>query len=89
MTTRTKKRIDFFSAGCSLCEDALRTVRVLACDSCDITVFDVKSDAGKSKAKSYGVTRVPAVAVDGRLADCCNQGAVNADTLRKLGVGAA
>lgn len=84
----TKRNVDFFSAGCALCEDALRTVRELACDSCDITVLDMKSDAGKSKARGYGVKRVPAVAVDGRLADCCRQGEVNAETLRALGVGA-
>jgi len=88
MTTRTKRKVDFFSAGCPLCEDALRTVRDLACDSCDITVIDVNSDAGKSKASGYGVRRVPAVAVDGQLADCCRQGEVNAETLRALGVGA-
>ncbi len=84
----TKRKVDFFSAGCPLCEDALRTVRDLACDSCDITVYDMKTDAGKSKAMGYGVKRVPAVAVDGRLADCCHQGEVNAETLRTLGVGA-
>lgn len=84
----TKKKVEFFSAGCPLCEDALRTVRDLACDSCDITVLDMNSDAGKSKARGYGVKRVSAVAVDGRLADCCRQGDVNAETLRALGVGA-
>ncbi len=83
-----KRKIDFFSAGCPLCEDALRTVREVACDSCDITVLDMKSDAAKSKAREYGVKRVPAVAIDGQLADCCRQGEVNAETLRALGVGA-
>ncbi|HXG70597.1 MAG TPA: thioredoxin family protein [Gemmatimonadaceae bacterium] len=85
----TRRKIDFFSAGCPLCEEALRTVRDVACDSCDITVLDMKSDAGKSKARGYGVKRVPAVAVDGQLADCCHQGEVNAETLRGLGVGVA
>lgn len=89
MTTTTKRKVDFFSAGCSLCDDALRMVRDLACDSCDITVHDMKSDSGKAKAMAYGVKRVPAVAIDGRLADCCGQGEMNAGTLRALGVGAA
>jgi len=43
--------------------------------------------AAQAKAKQYGIRRVPAVVVDGRLADCCRQDAVNPATLRAAGVG--
>ncbi len=33
------------------------------------------------------MTRVPSAVVNGILADCCQTGAVNADSLRALGVG--
>ena len=49
----------------------------------------MKDESTQKKAKQYGVMRVPAVVVDGTLADCCQTGAVNADSLRALGVGSA
>ena len=33
------------------------------------------------------VARVPAVAVDGTLADCCQAGVIDVDALRALGIG--
>ncbi len=38
------------------------------------------------RAKDLGVRTVPAVAVDGKLLDCCN-GGVDEQTLRAAGVG--
>ena len=42
---------------------------------------------GMAKARAYGVTRAPSVVVNGRLADCRRQGAVDETVLRELGVG--
>jgi glutaredoxin len=85
-----KKRIvEVFTAGCPVCEETLQLVRSLVCPSCDLQVLDLCTDpAAQAKARQYGVKRVPAVAVDGTLADCC-QGGVNLSTLRSLGVGVA
>lgn len=82
-----KRIVEVFVAGCPCCEDAVNLVQSLACDSCDVQVRDMRSDkTAQSKAKEYGVKRVPAVVVDGRLAGCC-EGGVQAETLRALGVG--
>ena len=84
----TKRTIEIFSAGCSCCDDAVKLVRSIACPSCDVQVLDMRTDkTAQAKAKQYGVKRVPAVVVNGRLADCCQQGAVDVNTLRGLGVG--
>ena len=86
----TKRTIEVFTAGCPCCEDTVKLVQSLVCPSCDLQILDMRSDkAAQAKAKQYGVKRVPAVAVDGKLADCCQQGPVDADTLRSLGVGTA
>lgn len=61
-------------------------MRSISCESCDVQVLNMRSQAAQAKAKQYGVRRVPAVVVNGRLADCC-QGAVSTETLRELGVG--
>ncbi len=85
-----KRTIEVFSAGCPCCQETVKLVQSLVCPSCDLQILDMRSDkAAQAKAKQYGVKRVPAVAVDGKLADCCRQGSVDADTLRSLGVGAS
>ena len=85
MTLRT---IEVFTAGCSLCDDAVQLVQSLTCSSCSVEVLDMKDESAQQKAKQYGVTRVPSVVVTlSILADCCQTGAVNADSLRALGVG--
>jgi thioredoxin family protein len=82
-----KRTVEVFTAGCGLCNDTLARVRQLACESCDVQVHDLTSDAGMAKARAYGVTRAPSVVVNGQLADCCRQGAVDDGVLRELGVG--
>jgi len=48
----------------------------------------MRNDASaQAKAKQYGIAGVPAVVVDGALADCCKTGGVDEATLRKLGIG--
>ena len=82
-----KRVVEVFSAGCPCCEEAIQLVRSMTCESCDVRILDIRSDeAAQSKAKEYGVRRVPAVVVNGQLAECC-QGAVSAETLREMGVG--
>jgi len=85
-----RRTIEIFTAGCPACEEAVKLVQSIICPSCDLQVLDMRNDkAAQERAKQYGVRRVPAVVVDGRLADCCQQGAVDASTLRSLGVGVA
>jgi glutaredoxin len=82
-----KRTVEVFTAGCSICDEALEAVRDAVCESCDLQVHDMKTKPAQAKARQYGVKRVPAVVVNGRLADCCRQGAVDIGTLQRLGVG--
>jgi glutaredoxin 3 len=82
-----KRQVEFFSAGCPCCEDALKLVESLLCPSCELTLLDMRTDkAAQAKARKYGVKRVPAVAIDGKLAGCC-EGGIDAKTLAQLGIG--
>jgi predicted DsbA family dithiol-disulfide isomerase len=47
----------------------------------------MKTKPAQAKARQYGIKRVPAVVVDGQLAECCQQGPVDVKTLQRLGVG--
>ncbi|RME45090.1 MAG: glutaredoxin [Deltaproteobacteria bacterium] len=86
-----KRRIEVFTAGCPLCEDAVQTVRNMACPDCEVIVYDLRegcgTDACREKAGDYGIQAVPAVVVDGVLADCCRERGIDPATLRTLGVG--
>jgi glutaredoxin 3 len=84
MTSRT---VEVFTAECPVCEEAVELVRELICESCDLQVVDMKTAAGQAKARQYGVKRLPTVVVNGRIADCCDQGSVDVGDLRNLGVG--
>ena len=84
-----KKRIvEIFSAGCPCCDEAIQLVQDTACPSCEVQVRDMVSDEeAKAKAKQYGIQSVPAVVIDGKLADCCVGRGVKEDSLRAAGVG--
>lgn len=83
-----KRTIEVFTAGCPRCDEAVKLVQSLACPSCDVQVLDMRNDqAAQARARQYGVQRVPAVAVNGALAGCCQAGAVDGKVLRGLGVG--
>jgi len=84
----TQKRIiEIFSAGCSVCDQAVEQVKDIACPSCEITVLDMNDPDVAKRAEGLGVKSVPAVAVDGKLADCCSNRGIDAETLRAAGVG--
>ncbi len=82
-----KRKIEVFSAGCPACEDTIELVNRIACPSCDVSILDMREPAVAKRAKSLGVRSVPAVVIDGRLADCCSgRGPQEAD-LRAAGLG--
>lgn len=81
------RKVEVFSAGCSMCDDAVKLVKSVACSSCEILVLNMNDISVAERAKSLGVSRVPAVVVDGKLADCCVGGIINEASLRALGIG--
>ena len=81
-----KRKVEVFSAGSALCVDTLKQVWAIACPSCEVVILDMKDAETAQRAKDLGVRTVPAVAVDGKLLDCCN-GGVDEQTLRAAGVG--
>jgi hypothetical protein len=83
-----KRKVEVFTAGCVCCDEAVALVKRIACSSCEVTIHDMKQERSAKRAKDLGVKRVPTVAVDGKVADCC-VGGVNEQTLRAAGLGVA
>lgn len=84
----SKRKIEIYSAGCSVCEETIEMVNRIACPSCEVSVLDMQDGQTASAAKSLGIRTVPAVVVDGTLADCCKGSGPSEEALRSLGVGA-
>jgi glutaredoxin 3 len=82
-----KRPIEIFSAGCPACEDAIELINRVACPSCEVTIHDMKHPDVASRARRIGIRSVPAVVIDGRLAECCAGRGPDEQTLRAAGVG--
>ena len=82
-----KRRIEVFSAGCPACEETIALVNRIACPSCEVEVLDMHQPAVATKAKTYTIRSVPAVVIDGKLADCCAGRGPEETSLRAAGLG--
>jgi len=86
-----KRRVEVFTAGCPVCDEAVTLVKDMACEGCEVIVYDLKElcDSAEclDKVRAYGIKRIPAVVVNGRLAECCGGGPVTAEGLRAAGIG--
>lgn len=83
-TTRT---IEVFSAGCPACQETIDMVNSVACPSCEVSVLDMNQPEVAQRAASLGIQSVPAVVIDGQLADCCTGRGPSEATLRAGGLG--
>lgn len=83
----TKRTIEVFSAGCPVCEDAVKLVKGVACTSCDVKVLDMRNPEVAERAKGLGIRSLPAVVIDGKVADCCVGRGIDENVLRMAGVG--
>lgn len=82
-----KRKVEVFSAGCPACEKTVALVNRVVCPSCEVSVLDMKDPKVAARAKGLGIQSVPAVVIDGKLADCCAGRGPDAATLRAAGLG--
>ena len=81
------RTVEVFSAGCPACKEAISLVNRIACPSCEVRILEMKDVGVAQRAKQLGITRVPAVVVNGKLADCCSGAGPTEEALRADGVG--
>ena len=82
-----RRSVEVFTAGCPTCDATLELVRGIACPSCEVTVRDMHDPEVASRANQLGIRSVPAIVVDGVLADCCAGRGASEATLRAAGLG--
>ncbi len=81
------RKVEIFSAGCVVCNDAVELVRSIACPSCDVSVLEMKDAAVARRARMLGIRSLPAVIIDGKLSNCCAGRGPDEQVLRAAGVG--
>ncbi len=81
------RTIEVFSAGCPACQETIDLVNRVACSSCEVSVLDMNDAAVASRARGLGIHSVPAVVIDGELADCCVGRGPDEASLRAAGLG--
>lgn len=82
-----KRLIEIFSADCPICQETIDLVNRVACSSCEITILNMKDKQVAKRARQLGIRSVPAVAVNGKLADGCSNRGVDENALRDAGIG--
>jgi glutaredoxin 3 len=83
----SKRKIEIFSAGCPVCHAVIDSVKQLADTLVEVEVLDMHRQDVAARAMQFGVRSVPAVAIDGKLANCCTGRGIDLETLRRQGVG--
>ncbi len=87
-----KRKVEVFTSGCPICEPTVDLVKRLACPLCEVIIYDSTKENKKEfqvRAMVYGIERIPAVAVNGKLLECCEMSSVSENILQQAGVGSA
>ncbi len=84
---KTKRQIEVFSAGCPVCEETIALVNRIVCSSCEVTVLNTNNSEVAARARRLGIRSIPAVVINGKLADCCAGRGPDEKTLRAAGIG--
>ena len=82
-----RRKIEVFSSGCALCNDTIEMVRRTADHSCEIIVRNMTDSRVLARAKELGIRCLPAIVIDGKLADCCHCPGIDEQALRAAGLG--
>lgn len=84
-----KRKIEIFSAGCPVCLQAVELVKDIACESCEVNILEMHNADIAKRADGLGIKSVPAVVIDGKIAQCCAGRGLDEKTLRAAGIGSA
>lgn len=81
------RSVEIFSAGCCVCDETVQRIKALASTSCKVTVLNMHEPAVATRARALGIRSLPAVAIDGALADCCAGRGPDEAVLQAAGLG--
>lgn len=93
MQNQNKRKIEVFTAGCSVCEPMVEMVKSMACSSCEVIIYNLSQPCDTKecleKLQEYGIKALPAIAVNGSLLSCCQNKEISMEALKNAGIGQA
>ncbi len=79
-----KRTVEIFTAECPICQEVVSKISdASCCDSCETVIVNTQKSTGAERAKELGVSRLPAIAVDGELLGCCETSPIDFDMLKQ------
>ncbi|MGI8582262.1 MAG: hypothetical protein ACR2KX_08695 [Chitinophagaceae bacterium] len=91
MQNQNKRKIELFTAGCTVCEPVVEMVKEMACSSCEVVIYNLSQPCETKecleKVKTYGIKALPAIAVNGKLLSCCQNKGISVEELKNAGIG--
>ncbi len=91
ISNNMKRKVEVFTAGCPVCDPVVSLVKETACSNCDVVIYNMAEEFNNrevmNKLKSYGVMRIPAIAVNGALLSCCTDNGILKQDLIDAGIG--
>jgi glutaredoxin 3 len=82
-----RRKIEIFSTGCAMCNDTIEMVRRTADPCYEVIIRDMVDSRVLARAKELGIRCLPAIVIDGKLADCCRCPGIDEQKLRAAGIG--
>jgi hypothetical protein len=86
-----KRQIEIFTADCPVCQHIVALVKETACENYEITIHNLSEQCESkiciTKVEEYRIKRLPAVAVNGKLIDCCKNLEITKGDLVNAGIG--
>lgn len=83
----TQRKVEVFSAGCAVCDEAVEIVKRIAGPSCEVITHDMNDINIAKRARTLGIRSVPAVVIDSQLAACCAGRGIDEAALKAAGLG--
>ena len=83
-----RRRVEVFSAGCAFCNEVVDAVTRETDPSCEVIVRSTLDSRVLARAEELGIRSVPAVVIDGKVADGCTAREA-VELLRDAGLGKA
>jgi len=77
--------VKVFSANCPLCTEVIQQIQSMICSSCTLEVLDMHNPESYQQAQQLEIKRVPAVVINGKVAECCQIPGVDFAYLRQNG----
>ena len=86
-----KRKIELFTAGCVVCAPVVDLVKSVASKEFnEITIYDLVKQCDTkecvAKVEEYQIKRLPAIAINGKLMDCCTLNSITKEDLINAGV---